>query len=137
MKKAIALIFLLSLMLGLCGCDEKTVNINFPFEIGDVENIEMYYYEGTPVSAEKKVVTEESDISALYDMFKGLSLKDKKVGETAGAAVTSFRFNLSDGTRYELIYVCDGVKSGDLISKTKGLNVRIFIVLETKLYRGC
>ena len=50
--------------------------------------------------------------------------------------MTSFRFNLLDGTNYELIYVCDGIKSGDLISKTKGLNVRIFIVLETKLYRG-
>ena len=118
MKKTITLISLMVLFLGLVGCNGKTVNIDFPFEVGDVENIEMYHYEGAPVSAEKKVVTEESDISALYEMFEGLSLKDKKVEETAGADVTCFRFNLLDGTNYELIYVCDGVKSGNLISKT-------------------
>ncbi len=117
MKKAIALISLMVLFLGLAGCNGKTVNIDFPFEVRDVENIEMYHYAGAPVSAEKKVVTAESDISALYKMFEGLSLKDKKVGETVGADVTSFRFNLSDGTNYELIYVCDGVKSGNLKSK--------------------
>ena len=118
MKKAITLIPLMVLFLCLVGCNGKTVNIDFPFEVGDVENVEMYYYAGTPVSAEKKVVTEGSDISALYEMFEGLSLKDKKVEETTGADVTSFRFNLLDGTSYELIYVCDGVKNGILKSET-------------------
>ena len=118
MKKAIALISLMVLFLGLAGCNGKTANIDFPFEVGDVEKIEMYHYAGAPVSAEKKVVTAESDISALYEMFEGLSLKDKKVEETAGADVTSFRFNLLDGTSYELIYVCNGVKSGKLKSET-------------------
>ena len=120
MKKVIALISLSFLFMGLVGCGGKTVNIDFPFEVGDVENIEMYHYAGAPVSAEKKVVTAKSDISALYEMFEGLSLKDKKVEETAGADVTGFRFNLSDGTSYELIYVCDGVKSGNLKSETGG-----------------
>ena len=106
------------ILLCLVSCSEKTVNIDFPFEVGDVENIEMYHYAGAPVSAEKKVVTEESDISALYELFKGLSLKDRKVEETTGADVTSFRFNLSDGTSYELIYVSGGVKSGSLKSET-------------------
>ena len=32
--------------------------------------------------------------------------------------MTSFRFNLSDGTSYELIYVCNGVKNGKLKSST-------------------
>ncbi len=118
MKKVIALISFTFLFLGLVGCSGRTVNINFPFEVGDVENVEMYYYAGMPVSAEKKVVTEKSDISALYEMFEGLSLKDKKVVENTGTDVTSFRFNLLDGTNYELIYVCDGVKSGNLKSKT-------------------
>lgn len=118
MKKTIALIFSMVLFVGLVGCSEKTVNIDFPFEVGDVENIEMYHYEGVPVSAEKKVVTTESDISALYEMFEGLSLEDKKVEETAGADVTGFRFNLSDGTNYELTYVCNGVKNGNLKSVT-------------------
>ena len=70
------------------------------------------------VSAEKKVVVAERDITALYNLFEDLSLEDKQVEETAGATVTSFRLNLSDGTDYELVYVCNGVKSGKLKSST-------------------
>ena len=43
---------------------------------------------------------------------------EKQVEETTGGDVTSFRFNLSDGTSYELIYVCNGVKNGKLKSST-------------------
>ena len=74
MKKTIALISLLVLMLWLVGCNKKTVNINFPFEVGDVETIELYRYVGAPVSAEKKVVDAEETIKDLYDMFEGLTL---------------------------------------------------------------
>ena len=112
MKKTVGLISLLILMMGLVSCNGETFNIDFPFGVEDVENIEMYHYSGVPVSAEKKVIVEESDITALYDMFEDLSLEDKQVEETTGASVTSFRFNLSDGTNYELVYVCDGVKNG-------------------------
>lgn len=98
--------------------DRTENNIDFPFDVEDVENIEMYNYTGVPVSAEKKVVVAESDIKALYDMFERLALKEKKVEETAGADVTSFRFNLSNGTNYELIYICNGVKNGKLKSST-------------------
>ena len=118
MKKAIGLIALLILIMGLVGCNGETVNIDFPFEVGDVENIEMYHYAGVPVSAEKKVVVAESDITGLYDMFEGLSLELKEVEETSGAEITSFRFNLHDGTSYELIYGCYGVKTGNLKSST-------------------
>ena len=55
-----------------------------------------------------------------YLMFKGLSLKDKTAEETAGADVTSFRFNLSDGTSYDLIYACYGAKNGNLKSEAGG-----------------
>ena len=118
MKKMIGLIALLILMLGLVGCNGETVNIDFPFEVGDVENIEMYHYAGAPVSAEKKVLVAETDITDLYRMFENLSLTDKQVEEITGADVTSFRFNLSDGTNYELVYVCNGVKNGKLKSST-------------------
>ena len=91
MKKIIVLILALILTLGLVGCNGKKVNIDFPFEVEDVESVEMYHYNGAPASAEKKVVVAESDIKTLYDMFKGLSLKDKTAEETAGADVTSFR----------------------------------------------
>ncbi len=118
MKKTIGLIALLVLMMGLVGCNGETVNIDFPFEVGDVENIEVYRYAGVPVSAEKKVVVAATDIANLYDRFEDLSLKEKQVEENIGADVTSFRFNLSDGTNYELIYVCNGVKNGKLKSFT-------------------
>ncbi len=41
----------------------------------------MYHYAGVPVSAEKKVVVAETDITDLYDMFEDLSLEDKQVEE--------------------------------------------------------
>ena len=118
MKKMIGMIALLLLMMGVVGCNRETVNINFPFEVGQVENIEMYHYTGVPVSAEMKVVVAETDIIDLYDKFEDLSLMEKQVEETTGGDVTSFRFNLSDGTSYELIYVCNGVKNGKLKSST-------------------
>ena len=98
MKKLIALVLAVVCVLGLVGCNNKTVNIDLPFEVGDVENIEMYHFVGVPVSAEKKVIVAEETIKNLYDMFEGLSLELKEVEETAGAEITSFRFNLSDGT---------------------------------------
>ena len=118
MKKMIGMIALLLLMMGVVGCNRETVNINFPFEVGQVENIEMYHYAGAPVSAEKKIVVAKTDITDLYHMFENLSLTDKQVEEITGADVTSFRFNLSDGTNYELVYVCNGVKNGKLKSST-------------------
>lgn len=51
-------------------------------------------------------------------MFEGLTLKRKEAEETTEATITSFRFNLSDGTTYELIYSCYGVKTGNLKSST-------------------
>ena len=73
MKKTIALISLLVLMLWLVGCNKKTVNINFPFEVGDVETIELYRYAGAPVSAEKKVVDAEETIKdLLQQLFRNL-----------------------------------------------------------------
>ena len=67
-----------------------------------------------------QVVVAEEDIKELYDMFERLELTDKKVEETTGADVTSFRFNLSDGTNYDLIYGGYGVKNGSLKSATGG-----------------
>lgn len=105
-------------MLALAGCNNKTVNVDLPFEVDDVENVEMYHFVGVPVSAEKKVIVEEETIKSLYDMFECLDLSNKAVEETSGAEITSFRFNLSDGTSYELLYGCYGVKKGNLKSST-------------------
>ena len=67
MRKYIALVLALILMLGLVGCKEKTVNIDFPFEVGDVETIELYRYAGAPVSAEKKVIVRGFNLKTQRD----------------------------------------------------------------------
>ena len=98
----------------------KEVNLDFPFEIEDVDNIEMYHYVGTPGQVEKKVIVSEQDIKTLYEKFESISYKLKKADEVVGGETTSFRFNLSDGTMYELIYRSYGVKNGILKSPTDG-----------------
>ena len=98
----------------------KEVNLDFPFEIEDVDNIEMYHYVGTPGQVEKKVIVSEQDIKTLYEKFERISYKLKKADEVVGGETTSFRFNLSDGTMYELIYRGYGVKNGILKSPTDG-----------------
>ena len=98
----------------------KEVNLEFPFEIEDVDNIEMYHYVGTPGQVEKKVIVSEQDIKTLYEKFERISYKLKKADEVVGGETTSFRFNLSDGTMYELIYRSYGVKNGILKSPTDG-----------------
>lgn len=101
------------------------VSIDFPFELSEVNNVEMFRYNGAPVNAEKKNVTESKDIKNLYVTFSELQLQNRKPDITAvGSSVTSFRFNLSDGTNYELIYVGYGVKDGELFSGTD--NFRYF-----------
>lgn len=77
-----ALVLTFVCILGLTGCGkDKTITLGLPFEVADVENVEMYHYSGAPVSAEKKVVVAEKDIKNLYDVFDGLSLKEEKVEE--------------------------------------------------------
>ena len=49
-----------------CNTVDEPVKIDFPFEVEDVENVEMYHYDGVPESAEKKVVVAENDIKTLY-----------------------------------------------------------------------
>lgn len=118
MKKLKALLLAAACVLGMAGCDNKTVNLDLPFEADEVVSVDMYRYVGAPVSAEKKVIVAEETIKSLYNKFESISYEIKDVEETTGASVTSFRFNLSDGTNYELIYGCYGVKNGNLKSPT-------------------
>ena len=50
------------------------------------------------------MITKSEDIEEIYQTFESVSLKDKTTEPIAGGSVTSFRFNLSDGTSYEVIY---------------------------------
>ena len=97
----------------------KTASIAFPFEIEDVTSIEMYCVEGTTGYVEKKVVVDEDDIQAVYDLFGRISLTTERVStDTSGGSTVSFRFNLADGTNYELTYIGHGIKNGTLKSST-------------------
>lgn len=101
--------------------DFGSANIDFAFDVNEIESVEMYHYAGTPASAEKKVITDKEAIKNLYEMFEGLSLKKKNIsGDSSEAKITSFRFNLSDGTDYEIVYAEYGVKKGMLSSETGG-----------------
>ncbi|BFJ85654.1 hypothetical protein Ruko_20710 [Ruthenibacterium sp. TH_2024_36131] len=114
MKKMSVLVMAVLLCLALAACNEK-VSIDFPFELSSVENVEMFRFT-VPAEAEKKVITESEDIEGIYQTFESISLKDKATEPTAGGSVTSFRFHLSDGTSYEVIYSEVAVKSGRIIT---------------------
>ena len=89
------------------------MTISLPFAASDVENVEMYHYV-VPASAEKKIITQADAISELYAVFSELPVSDRKTEPVVGGAVTSFRFNLSDHTSYEIIYCAEAVKKGRL-----------------------
>ena len=114
MKKMFMLLMVIMLCFALTACSEK-VSIDFPFELSSIENVEMFRFTN-PADAEKKVITKSEDIEEIYQTFESVSLKDKTTEPTAGGSVTSFRFNLSDGTSYEVIYSAVAVKSGRIIT---------------------
>ena len=125
-RKSVTIAVLLSLL--LCATAIFTVlcllPINIPFgetklqlafDASDVESVEMYHYTGTPALAEKKTITDKQAIQALYEALDGLALKRKSItGSADEAKVTSFRFKLSDGAEYALVYTEYGVKRGML-----------------------
>ena len=110
MKKQFAFVLTIVLCLVLGGCSQE-VSLSIPFEAADVEHMEMFYFID-PTEAEKKVLTEQDDIQDLYQFLDGLTLRDKETEPVAGSSMTSFRFHLSDGTAYEIIYSSIAVKTG-------------------------
>ena len=112
MRKTAIFILAITLCALLSGCG-KAMTISLPFAASDVENVEMYHYV-VPASAEKKIITQADDIGALCALFSELPVSDRKTEPVAGGAVTSFRFNLSDHTSYEIIYCAEAVKKGRL-----------------------
>lgn len=101
--------------------DYEPVKIDLAFNIDDIESIEIYHSDGASASTEEKVITDREVIQRLYEMFEKVSVKAKSItGDNSEAKVTSFRFNLSDGTNYEIIYTEYGVKKGILSSESGG-----------------
>lgn len=110
--KKIVFVLVAAMVLVFTGCEKKET-ISMPFDVTDVNNIEMYR-NAEPYSAEKQVITESEDIADLYSLFSGLEVSDKKTEPVVGETITSFRFNLSDDRSYEIIYCAEAVKSGRL-----------------------
>ena len=110
MKKMFILVMAVMLCFTLTACNEEK-NIDFPFELSSIENVEMFRFI-IPADAEKKVITQQEDIKSIYQLFERISLKDKETEPVAGGSVTSFRFHLSDSTTYEIIYSSIAVKAG-------------------------
>ena len=132
MKKMFMLLMAIMLCFALTARSEK-VSIDFPFELSSVENVEMFRFI-IPADAEKKVITESEDIEGIYKTFESISLKDKATEPTAGGSATSFRFNLSDGTSYEVIYSEVAVKSGRII--TTGMEQDFFTSADIGAFWG-
>ena len=89
----------------------SSMHLEIPFESSDIESVEMFHYVN-PTGAEKKVITEQTDIQSLTDTLESISLKDRETEPVAGGSVTSFRFHSLDGTVYEVIYSSIAVKAG-------------------------
>lgn len=78
--KKIVLVLVAAMVLVFTGCEKKET-ISMPFDVADVNNIEMYR-NAEPYSAEKQVITESEDIADLYSLFSGLeSCKQKSSPE--------------------------------------------------------
>ena len=114
MRKLAVIIISIMLCISLVGC-EKSENIDFPFELSEVKNVELFHFID-PMDAEKKVITEQEDIEGVYTLLESISLEDKETEPVAGGSATSFRFNLSDGTSFEVTYSEIAVKSGRIIT---------------------
>ena len=113
MKRVVLLLCMLALCTAAAGCAQETA-LQLPFDAAQVTGVEMYRFT-VPADAEKKVLTQEADIRAVYELFDGLAVSDRKTQAEAGETVTGFRFYLTDGAEYELIYCAQGVKRGRLV----------------------
>jgi len=94
------------------------VSIQFPFGVSDIESIEAYHYYSDPSEAEKKTITDAETITYLYESFQSIMMQDKDIEDREIHNVAIFRFNLPDGTKYDVVYTGYGVKNGEV--KTSG-----------------
>lgn len=120
MRKLILVLLTAALCVSLIGCT-KRFTLDLPFDAADITNVEMYHY-SDPDSAEKRTITDKEDSRALYNYFSNLDVRAKEVKRVSGGQILSFRFHLSDGTDYEIIYYAQAVKSGSLSIPSEQLN---------------
>ncbi len=93
----------------------QTTKINLPFKAEEVVSVQMYQYD-TPSNAEQKQLDSSQDISNLMDSISNIPVKKNHIFSHSPQKITSFRFHLADGTDFEVIYTCYGVKTGTIQS---------------------
>lgn len=113
MKRLMPLLCMMALCTAAAGCAQETA-LRLPVDVAQAAGVEIYRFT-VPADAEKKVLTQEAGIRAVYELFDGLAVSDRKTQAEAGETVTGFRFYLADGAEYELIYCAQGVKRGRLV----------------------
>ena len=69
---------------------------------------EEYFYDDSNIMAIISRLRKKLEVNPSSPKYIPVSYTHLTTEETAGADVTSFRFNLSDGTSYDLIYACYG-----------------------------
>ena len=105
--KRITIILTIALILILCtGCSDSD-KITLPLSAEEVENIELYRFV-VPAQAEQKIVLEASDIQSIVDKLNSLQIKEEKAELFEGGETTSFRFNLNNGSVFEVIFTSLG-----------------------------
>lgn len=100
-------------LLTFCVSCAKQKTLELPFSAADVKQIELHRFH-VPTAAEQKIVTSQEDIQNIIKTLESVNVKENKLEAAAGADVTSFRFNLTDGTDFEMIYVSHSVKKGEI-----------------------
>ena len=113
--KCISLLILIVTVSAVCAACLKKPALSLPFSSEDVKEVELYRY-SVPADAKKKVAASEDEIKAITDIITNAAVKENRLDPVAGSDVTSFRFHLTDGTDFEIIYISHGVKKGELKS---------------------
>lgn len=96
---ALAGLFLLAVFFG-CALGEP---LRLPFSASQVEKIEIYRFV-VPAEAEKKTIASFPEIQEICGVFTSLRVKENTLEPAAGGQVTSFRFTLDGGSKFEMVY---------------------------------
>lgn len=89
--------------------ESEPSHMELPFAAEDVSGIEIWHTEGT-----KAAVPKGESTDSLYNLLKTTSLEKVDKAEVSGVAKSGIRLLLSDGRKYEIVYVSVGVKNGYL-----------------------
>ena len=114
MKKVTFSLCTLLMLICLSACN-LTKHIELEFSATDIENIEAFHY-SVRGDAKKKIIDQPEDIMEIMEMPTSLKVKEADYEEPITGSTTSFRFHLSDGESFEIIYLRLDAKKGRIRS---------------------